>query len=251
MTDKQAKETLQLYRPGTADAEDPSFAEALALCERNVELKRWFEDHCALYSAFRGKFKQIAVPEGLKEQIISERKAHTVPLWQKTVLLAGAVALLALIVWQLRSFWPQPPERHDFAAYRSSMVSFAERGYGMDVYTNDLSQIRLILGQRNSITNYVLPANLQKNASVAGCAATTWQGKRVSMICFQTKPLPPTQSDLWLFVTDSSTAPDTPKNASPKFETANGTAIASWTVGGRTYVLATPSGDERFLAKFL
>ena len=30
MTDSEAKEILKLYRPGTADADDPAFAEALA-----------------------------------------------------------------------------------------------------------------------------------------------------------------------------------------------------------------------------
>src|SRR5215469_7832190 len=96
MTDNQAKEILKLYRPGTADAEDASFAEALALCERNPELKNWFTQHCALYSALRAKFKQIPVPEGLREQIVSERKVHTVPAWQKAVLLVGAVAVVGL-----------------------------------------------------------------------------------------------------------------------------------------------------------
>src|SRR4029079_15043537 len=51
MNTQQAKEILSLYRPGTADAEDPSFAEALRLCERDPELERWFSEHCAVYSA--------------------------------------------------------------------------------------------------------------------------------------------------------------------------------------------------------
>lgn len=256
MTHSEAKEVLKLYRPGTADTTDPSFAEALAWCERDAELKKWFEEHCDLYSAMRAKFKQIAVPEGFKEQIIAERKVHTgkVPVWQKAVLLAGAVAAAALIVFEIYSNW-RPSEPHDFASYRSHMVGYAERDYGrMDIYTNDLNVIRQTLAQSDSITNYVLPKNLEKNAKAAGCVATTWQGKKVSMICFQTgrQLRPGVPSDLWLFVIDQSSASSPPTSSTPvyKQEPEPGVVSASWSVGNRAYFLATP-GDQKLLEQFL
>jgi len=250
MTDNQAKEILMLYRPGTGDAEDPSFAEALVHCERNAELKSWFAEHCALYSALRAKFREIPVPEGLQQQIISERKVHTVPMWQKAVLLAGAVAGIALLAWRLPTLLPQPREPHDFAHYRAYMVGQAARGYYMQQATN-LNQVELLLTQRGAVTNYVLPANLQKNAITAGCMGTEWQGKQVSMICFQTKPMPPTSSDLWLLVTASSSATGTPKSAIPVIDKSmTGITTASWTANGKTYVLAV-KGDQQLLAKFL
>jgi hypothetical protein len=252
MTTQQAKEILKLYRPGSADAADPAFAEALELCDRDAELKTWFADHCAVYAALRSKFKQMAVPEGLKEQIIAERPVHhRTPVWQRAVLVAGAVAVMALVIFNVQQSW-RPREPHDFAAYRNYMDSVAVRGYYMDLATNNLDQIRLFLSQRGAVADYVLPANLQKNAKPAGCVATTWQGKPVSMICFQSgQPLKPgAQSDLWLFVTDRTTATDTPVASVPKLEKANGVLTASWTVGNRTYVLAT-EGDEKLLGKFL
>lgn len=249
MTDSQAKEILKLYRPGTADTEDPSFAEALALCERNPALKDWFAEHCTLYSALRAKFKQIQVPEGLREQIISERKVHTVPLWQKAVLLAGTVAVVGLLLWRLP--WPHPREPHDFAYYRNYMVGWADRQYTMDQLTNNLDQIRLFLTQRGAVTNYMVPANLQKYALVAGCVDTAFQEKHVTMICFQTKPMRPTDSDLWLIVANSSTTTDNPTSTIPKIDkTRNGITSASWTADGKTYVLAV-KGDEQLLAKYL
>lgn len=256
MTHNEAKETLSLYRPGTADATDSSFVDALALCERDAELKKWFEEHCALYLAMRTKFKQIAVPEGLREQIIAERKVHTggVPVWQKAVLVAGALALVALVFFHISSIW-RSPEPHDFKAYSGYMVGFAARGYGlMDINTNDLKVIRQTLAQSNSIADYELPANLQKNAKAAGCLATTWQGKKVSMICFQTgRPLKPgLPSDLWLFITDRSSASGSPTSTKPVFkqEPEPGIISASWTVGNRTYLLATP-GDQKLLEQYL
>ena len=257
MTDSEVKEVLRLYRPGTADAADPSFAEALSRCERDAELKKWFEEHCALYSAMRAKFKQIAVPEGLKEQIIAERKLHTstVPVWQKGVLLAGTLAVIALVFFQISERW-QPREPHDFAYFRDSMVGNTLRGYGaMDINTNDLDAIRQYLAQKSDISDYALPMNLQKNAKPAGCVAITWQGKNVSMICFQTgrppfKPGMP--SDLWLFVIDHSATSDSPGDSKPVLNEGPepGFVTASWTNGNRSYVLAT-KGDRKLLEQFL
>jgi hypothetical protein len=251
MTNDQAKEILQLYRPGTADAGDPAFAEALALCEHNADLKKWFEDHCALYSVLRSKFKQIAVPEGLKEQIIAERRVHTMPLWQRAVLVAGAVAVAVMVLLQIQSH-RRPEEPHDFSAYRAYMGGMAVRGYGMDTNLSNLDAIRAYLAQRQAIADYVLPPELQKNAKPAGCLVTAWQGKDVSMICFQSgRPLGPgKESDLWLFITDRAVAKDAPAASTPKFEKVNGLMTASWTVGNRTYVLAAEA-DQQFLGKFV
>src|SRR5438045_2813900 len=76
MNSQQAKEILGLYRPGTADQQDADFAAALALAKSDATLQGWFEEHCALQAALQAKFRQIPIPEGLKEQILSERKAH-------------------------------------------------------------------------------------------------------------------------------------------------------------------------------
>lgn len=252
MTNDQAKETLQLYRPGTADASDPAFAEALELCEREPELKKWFANHCALYAALRSKFKQIAVPDGLKEQIIAERKVHTTaPLWQRAVIAAGAVAAVVMVVFNLVQHTP-PGESHDFAAYRSYMGRVASSSYGMELNSTDLDQIRLFFAQKNAIADYVVPESLKSNAKVVGCVATTWQGKEVSMICFQTgRPLQPGQaSDLWLFISDRTVAKDAPAAKTLAFDKQDGMVSASWTVGSRTYVL-TSQGDEQFLGKFV
>lgn len=252
MTNEQAKQILQLYRPGTADATDPSFAEALDLCERDTDLKQWFANHCALYSAIRSKFKKITVPEALKEQIIAERPAPRAPAWQKFVLAGGALALVAMVLTFLSPHFG-PSEPHDFATYRNSMGELARNGYPMELNTSDLDSIRTHLAERKSIADYVLPENLQKNAKVLGCLATSWQGKPVSMVCFATgRPTEPGQSsDLWLFITTDAVTTDAPKSSTPTLVSEpNGLVTASWKVGNRTYVLAT-KGDQQFIAKYL
>src|SRR5215831_12326031 len=110
MTAQQAKEILTLFRPDSFDAADPEFTEALQLCERDPQLKRWFDEHCAVYRELRARFRQIAVPEGLKEQILAERKVHTTPFRSRLKLFAAAAAAitaLAVLVFQ----WL--PERED------------------------------------------------------------------------------------------------------------------------------------------
>jgi len=251
---REAKEILMLYRPGTADAEDSSFAEALQECGRDPELKRWFDEHCAVYTALRTRFKEAGVPEALKEQIIAERRVHTQPLWRKAAVLAvGAIAVIVLAI----QFWPNPappPEPHDFAAYRTELGSMALRAYGMQLATNDLDRIREFFqsGDNGGVPNYTVPEGLRQNAAAAGCVAFTWQGKPVSMICFLSgKPLPQGQlSDLWLFVTDHASIPDAPGTAQPEIAKVNRLTTATWTANGKTYVLAV-DGDEEFLRKFL
>jgi hypothetical protein len=245
---EQAKEILSLYRPATADVEDPAFAEALELCEREPELKQWFQDHCEVYAALRAKLKQ-PVPEGFKEQILAERKVHTQPFWRRPVVLAAAAAvagLMAILFPLLKRGETAGPR-----AYCDRMVSTALRGYAMELATGDSAQIRAYLAQRRAPADYVLPAPLQTAVST-GCAITSWQGTKVSMICFRSgKPLARGQdTDLWLFVTDRAALPGAPPAHSPALAKVNRAMTALWTEGDKTYLLVA-DGDREFIRKFL
>jgi len=146
-----------------------------------------------------------------------------------------------------------PREPHDFATYRNTMGELARNGYPMELNSSDLDAIRTHLAERKAVADYVLPENLQKNAKVLGCLATSWQGKPVSMVCFATgRPTQPGQtSDLWLFISTDAVATDAPKSSTPTFVSeSNGLVTASWKVGNRTYVLAT-KGDQQFIGKYL
>jgi len=250
MNRHQAKEILVLYRPGTADAHDPAFAEALQLCERDPELKRWLDEHCALYLALRAKFKQMPVPEGLKEQILSERKVHLTPLWRRRSVVLAAVAAVAVLTG-LITLWPPPREDIGFAVYRERMTGLALAGYAMDLATNDPAQIRAHLAQFGAPSDYVVPAALQK-ATLTGCAIERWQRTKVSMVCFRSgQPVARGQaSDLWLFVIDRASVPDAPAAASPTVTPVNRATTASWSEDGKTYVLVTDR-DAAFLRNFL
>jgi hypothetical protein len=257
MNREEARQILLLYRPGTADAEDPQIAEALALAKREPELARWLEEHCARQEALRDKLRQITAPAGLKEQIISEQAARIVTISRRrrnTVFAAvAAMASVLILLTVLSSSWLQHRSSDDntLAIYQNQMVGIALRGYGMDLTTNDPGQIRAYLAQNHAPADYVLSAPLQTTAAT-GCAVEGWQNVKVSMICFRTgRPLPPNQSsDLWLFVVDRVSLKNPPAGTAPQFSKVNRLITAVWTQGDKVYLLGT-EGDESTIRKFL
>ncbi len=256
MNPDEAKSILLLYRPGSADADDPQVAGALALAKQDPELSRWLEKHCARQEVLRAKFRQIPVPAGLKEQIISEqvvlaRKTARRERLTATVAVAAIVIALIVLTPLLLPYW-QAPDDNTLAGYKNQMVSVALRGpYRMDLTTNDPEQVRAYLAQNQAPADYILPAGLQK-AAVIGCAIEGWQAAKVSMICYRTgKPLPPgQQSDLWLFVVDRASLKDAPQPGPPRLATVNRLTTAVWSQGEKVYFLGT-EGDERALRQYL
>jgi uncharacterized membrane protein YbaN (DUF454 family) len=256
VTQQQAKEILSAYRPWSADANDPEFAEALALVRQDAELARWFEEHCAVQNAIRDRLRQSAVATGLKEQIISEYKARSaVVWWRQPVPLKLAAAAAVAVILGIAALWlrpgPEPSGMADTATYRSRMVGSVLRQYAMSLETNDLHEIRAHLAQKQSPADFVLPEKLAQTP-LAGCGVLKWQDKQVSMICFLTgKPLPPGgKSDLFLFVVDRNSLPDAPGTGTPEIHAGTRLITATWSVGEKTYVLAT-DGDADFIRSYL
>jgi uncharacterized membrane protein YbaN (DUF454 family) len=247
---EEAKNILLLYRPETADAGDPHTAEALALAKRDPELARWLDEHYVRQNALRTKFRQITVPTGLKEQIISEQAAHErMIFWRQKVVLAAAATVAAIII--LAPLWFHSRTDDTLAIYRSRMVSTALRGYAMDLATNNPAQIRAYLAQNHAPANFILPAALQQIA-VTGCAIQHWQGAPVSMICFHTGKPPASDEpgDLWLFVIDRTSVKTAPAGVSPEFFKVNRLITAMWTQGDKLYLLGT-EGDEQTIRQYL
>lgn len=249
MNREQAQEILHLYRP-ELDADEADFAEALELARRDDDLGQWLDAHCANYRTIRDRLKQIAVPAGLKEQILAEKKSQMtiVPIprasWQKPLLAIAAVGILLLC---LSAFWIQRRDRNQPLDFRNRMVSTALRGYGMDLKTNDLAEIRSFLAEKKAPSDFTLSPRLQKLEST-GCVVLRWKDNPVSMICFRTgRPLAPgEQSDLFLFVTDRASF----STGSLNLRRVNKLLTASWSDGGKAYLLAT-DGDVEFLRRFL
>jgi hypothetical protein len=254
MNHDEAKNILLLYRTG-ADIADPDIAEALMLAKSDAAVAFWFEEHCARQNSLRDKFRAIAPPAGLKEQIIAEElaKERSSSRREKFIAIASVAAIIVAVA-VLAPFWlphRAPPPENTLAIYQSQMVRIALSGYGMDTNTSDPEQIRAYLAKNQAPANYVLPPGLQK-AAVTGCAIESWQNTKASMICFRTgKPLAPgAQSDLWLFVADRATFKDAPLPGQLQISAVNGLMTAVWSQDGNVYFLGTV-GDRQTLEQFL
>jgi hypothetical protein len=247
----EAKSILLLYRHGTADADDPQVAGALALAEHDQELKDWLVQHCARQFVLRERFRQIPVPAGLKEQIISEQAFQEKMIFWPSKFALAAVAALVLLVALLPFSFSYRVHDDTLAIYQNRMAGVALRGYAMDLATNNPEQIRLYLAQNHAPADFVLPAAL-KQAALAGCAVEGWQGTRISMVCFRTGKAVAAggPSDLWLFVVDRNSVRGAPAGEAPQFARVNRLITATWTQGDKLYLLGT-EGDEQAIKQYL
>ena len=246
MNHQEARAILILFRPGTEDDRDPQFSEALDLARRDRELGRWFEEHCAFHEAVRAKFRQIPVPEGLKEQILSERYSQTRALARRKVVGLAMAATLVLL-GALAGFWLAPAGKPSFALFESRMARRVLRQYPqMDLRTNDLRQIERYLAAKGH-GGYVLPDGLAKLQGT-GCAVLPFHGREVSMICLNSgKTSTPKDPDLFLFVIERTALAGAPSSSTPRFtRITHDMTAAGWSAGGKAYVLAG-FGDEDFL----
>ena len=247
MTRQEAKEILLLYRP-EVDAEDVEFAPALDVVRSDPELQRWFEQHCAMQKLILAGFDQLVVPDGLKEQILSERKAHT-NLPSRRVIIAVAVACFAVLflVGALMMYGGSQTGAKSFENFRMRMAGKVLRDYPkMDLETSDLGQIRTYLAAHGGEKGYVVPQGLTK-ASGTGCAIFDWHGKKVSMLCFSSGKQGDLKSpDLFLFITDASTVRAPESSATDRVKKLS---TIAWMNEGKTYLLAA-SGDEKFLQQY-
>jgi hypothetical protein len=244
VNNQEAKEVLMLFRPGLADEGDPEFAEALTVVRQDPELSQWFAEHCAFQEALRAKFLQIPVPEGFKEQILSERPRSRVQQLRARVTLVAASVVIALLVGSLLKGYLQPREDKSIAGLLHRMTHEVGKGYPrMDLETSDLKEVRQYLATKGQ-SDISLPKGLESKATT-GCAALRWQNKPVAMICFNSgRNADPNQADLFLFVAARSDVPGSPPPGSPEFAQTKKLLSATWSSGDKTYILLTRGGDN-------
>lgn len=247
MNANEAKTLLLLYRPGTADAEDPQMADALALAKTNPELAGWLEEQTARQDALRAQFRHLAPPAGLREQIIAEHAAGARTISVRKSLRPALAFLLAVLLGTMAVVWyqrvPTGPD-NTLAIYQNQMVRTALSPYAMDLMTNDAAAIHAYLAQNHAPADFTLSARLQQ-ATILGCAVAGWQDTKVSLVCFRSgRPLPPgAVGDLWLFVVDRKTVKNAPDTIAAQVAKVNRLITATWTDGDKLYFLAEEGGE--------
>jgi hypothetical protein len=239
---QQAKEILQIYRPGHPREPDPQVEEALEQTRRDPELRLWFEQQSAFHEAMAEKFRQIPVPPHLKEAILAANKVVPLPWWRSPVWLTAAAVFLLLLA--VSSVWFRPGPENRFAGFRSRMVRTAELQYRMDILTNDLQQVRQFLARRGAPADFPLSKELEK-LPVTGGRFLRWHNNPVSMVCFDRGD----QQMLFLFVVNRAALLDAPPQTADVAKVSK-LLTSSWTQGDKAYLLAGPD-DSALLRKQL
>jgi len=151
----------------------------------DAELNTWFQQHCAFQNAASSAFNDIPVPEGLKEQILSERKAHlTLTSRRRALVAACAVVVIAFCgVLSFRTIFPPKPSLDfSFGNFHTNMIGVIIRYPVMDITTNNVQAIRSYLAQHGQSNLVSTPAvdkivqTVQRLMSLEP-AAKCWTGK--------------------------------------------------------------------------
>jgi len=244
VTLQEARETLLLFRPGTADALDPQVAEALALARQNPELQSWFEQHCAFQTAMRAKLRETPVPAALRERILAERKIVRPGIWWQQPVWLAAACLALMLGGACFKFLYWDRVKLPLQAFQSRMIYSAVVEYHMDVVTNEANSLRSYLARRGAPADYQLPAGMAR-LNLLGGGVVKWHGRRASMVCLQRLDQ---QATLFLFVLDKSALADPPP-AAPVEGTLDEMTTLTWSSQDKAYFLAgQPESD--FLKKY-
>lgn len=252
MDNRQAREILALYRPGSTDAADPQMAEALDLVKRDPELATWFQEHCAVYTAIRSKLKAIPVPPGLKRQIIIGQADHariiSLPATAKILAAAAAIALITTAVWFT---FDVRPNANTFARFRDRMARSVQRAdvpY-MKMYSTNQADVLAYFAAGQRPADFTLSKTLQQLPAEGG-SALTWNNHPVEMLCLNAGTEASGQHiDIWVFVMEKKYVPDAPA-AGPQYSKVGNLMTASWSAGDKIYVLAG-RGTAEDIKKFL
>ena len=237
MNATQAQTVLLAWRPGHGDLRDPDVAAALELARNEPTLKHWLERHSEYQRAVAKGFQEIPVPADLRARILARPNIIApVPWWRKPGGLSAAAAVALLL--GLAAWWVRPPAENSLPVFRSRMVGIVLRQYTMAIETNDMAQIRAYLARRQAPADYVLPEKLGR-LPLLGADVLSWRSERVSMVCLDSAA----QGTLFLFVVNGASV-DGKGSITAEFMQVNKLITASWTRGGRTYVLAGAGSRE-------
>ena len=249
MNREQAKQVLLLYRPGTADAEDPEIASAMELARQDPELGSWFNRHVRFQQEMRAKMRALEAPSHLKPELLAGfRNIVRPPWWTRPATLWVTAAAACVLLLGLITLRQRPSYSNQFSAFKERVVGEVQRQYAMDWETSDMAQLRGLIAAHGGRADYNVPKGLAK-LKLSGGAVLKWQRNPVSMVCFDRGG----GKMLFLFVLNKDAVKDPPPSNNPQVAIVHDFKTASWTQGNNTYVLAGEEGQDlqAFVEKYL
>jgi len=242
MNKEEAKKALRRYRPPQVGDDDPELSEALELAKSDEELAAVLILQNAFHARVQSGLRAPHPPANLKGRILESGKQALAQAierekviefpWKMLAPLAAA-ALFAVLL-SVASFWlGNSPEKFQFADFRTRTARIALRDYNrMDLKSTNSVAIRSYLAEHSPFGDYSVPKGLYTSTPF-GCATLRWKNIPAGMVCFKRG----TNDLVWLFMIESPSIVGSPSSGKPEFQAVGRFATASWSSGGKSYVL--------------
>jgi len=236
VSNDEAKLLLSVYRPGGQDANDPTFAKALAQVRHDPTMAAWFEEQRRLDEQMMSALAAFPVPSDgrLIAGLAVEPRRRRFAL-RPLALAASVILMLSLGVWSwLGDRTLKLPET---ASLAQLSLHLTEHQRSLGLRSSDLARVRSWLEAREGPVPGELPPGLARLALI-GCETWNTTRGRVSLICFMGEDRQ--VAHLYIFEGDAG-RPGLPPMSAPDFSQENGWLLASWQDGARAYVLGAPA----------
>lgn len=189
MDNTTAKEILSAYRPGGEDANDPFFREALAQCEHDPAMKRWFEEQRIFDERVAAELENIRAPESGKRAILALAETESTSpstepsFWRRHgAWYALAAALAIAFVSIVGILQTQAPVSNTKAQSLTEMVAAA---MPLEFRHVDAARVLNWLNDRGAPLPTALALRIT-DTPAAGCRIfTTAEGGTVSLVCLE------------------------------------------------------------------
>jgi hypothetical protein len=234
MDRKEAQQLLSALRPNGSEANEPLFADALALAETDPKLRAWWEAQQRFDRRMAAKMSAVPVPDDLREQILAAPKvAAFPPQWRHRSLLVAA-ALVALfcvagVFWSINHSGPLN------CAELAGEVSTAlgTTGPQLAMTSTDHQEVKAWLKSRNAPVGD-MPPKFAALTSI-GCQKYYVHGHVLSVVCFTLG----NGREAHLFMIDKTALADPPDSHGPQYDRLNGWNVATWSDSRTSFILAT------------
>jgi hypothetical protein len=239
MNNTEAKFILQAYRPGGADAGDPTFSAALEQARIDPELNAWFAREQAFDAAVGKKLCAAEVPSGLREAILAGGRVTAFPVrprawWRRPDLLAAAAGIAILLSVGL-TLWPRR------AAGSVNLTDWVlddaahEERHGGHGAGNDT--LRALLAQPDTPLAHGVRIDFDA-LKRSGCRTLQVGGRDVLEVCFQ-------RDGRWFHCYIARRA-DFPALAAAGLTLIDrtGMGVASWADASHVYLVASRAGCD-------
>jgi hypothetical protein len=157
--------------------------------------------------------------------------------------LAASVILLLGIGLLLRPDATGPMSGEQFVQSVLDLKTSGQISLGK--MSSDPEELRTWLARQRSPSAFDLPPSLEKLGAM-GCQTFTVHGHKVSLLCFMLDK----DRIVHFFVIDNESLEGAP-GTQPRFRQVDNIATATWSIGGRTYVLAGKDVDEETLRRLI